>query len=303
MRILITGVNGQLGHDLCNELISRGHSVVGSDISDIYSGINDGSPVCFNAYARMDITNEEEVQSVLTNVLPEAVIHCAAWTAVDLAEKAENREKVRKINKTGTENIAKFCKEQNIKMMYLSTDYVFDGTGTEPWKPENEAYSPLNYYGETKLDGEKTVKGLCSKFFIIRIAWVFGLSGNNFVKTMLRVGKANKTVRVVCDQIGTPTYTRDLAKLLSDMIVTEKYGIYHATNEGGFISWYEFAKEIFRLSDYDTQVIPVTTEEYGISIAKRPYNSRLDKEKLERMGFRRLPSWKDALKRYLEEIN
>lgn len=285
MKALVTGVKGQLGYDVVNELKKRGHEAIGVDIAD------------------MDITDGSAVDKVITEVNPDAVIHCAAWTAVDAAEDENNIPKVRAVNADGTRNIAKVCKKLGCKMMYISTDYVFDGQGTKPWQPDCKDYKPLNVYGQTKLEGELAVSELLEKYFIVRIAWVFGLNGKNFIKTMLSVGKTHDTVRVVNDQIGTPTYTYDLARLLVDMIETEKYGYYHATNEGGYISWYDFTLEIYRQAGYTTKVIPVTTEEYGLSKARRPYNSRLDKSKLVENGFEPLPDWKDALRRYLEEIN
>ena len=302
MRVLVTGVNGQLGHDVMNELSSRGHYGIGSDITAAYAGNLDGSPVTQMEYGSMDITDEEYVRKYLNEILPDAVIHCAAWTAVDLAEDPDNAEKVRLVNVNGTENLARVCAELDCKMMYISTDYVFNGQGTEPWKSDDTKYAPINVYGKTKLDGEKSVSNLVTKSFIVRIAWAFGANGSNFVKTMLRIGKKYPMVRVVNDQIGTPTYTKDLARLLVDMIETERYGRYHATNEGGYISWAEFAREIFAVAGYDTQVIPVTTEEYGQSKAARPKNSRLDKSKLIEAGFRPLPLWQDALHRFLKEI-
>lgn len=291
MKIFVTGVGGQLGYDVMNELKKRGIEAVGSDIL----------PECdkYENYIPMDITNAKQVKEVINTVKPDAVIHCAAWTAVDAAEDEENKPKVRAINADGTKNIANVCKEIDAKMMYISTDYVFDGQGEEPWLPDCKDYKPLNVYGETKLEGELAVSSLLKKYFIVRIAWVFGLNGKNFIKTMLNVGKKYDTVRVVNDQIGTPTYTYDLARLLVDMIVTDKYGYYHATNEGGYISWYDFTKEIFRQAGYTTNIVPVTTAEYGLSKAARPFNSRLDKSKLVENGFTPLPDWKDALKRYL----
>lgn len=293
MKVLVTGVKGQLGHDVVNELIKRNHEAIGVDIEE------------------MDITDYVSVESGIKKANPDAVIHCAAWTAVDAAEDEDNVEKVRLVNEVGTRYIAAVCKELDIKMMYLSTDYVFDGQGTKPWQPDCKDYKPLNVYGKTKLEGELAVSELLDKYFIIRIAWVFGKNGNNFIKTMLNLGKKYDTLKVVCDQIGTPTYTFDLARLLVDMIETEKYGYYHVTNEGGYISWYDFAKEIFRqaaelghteYSEGRLTVSPVTTEEYGISKATRPFNSRLDKSKLIEQGFTPLPTWKDALNRYLKEI-
>ena len=302
MKIFVTGVGGQLGHDVVNELIARGIEAVGSDIAPVYSGIADDTAVCSAPYVQLDITDAPAVEAALQNVMPDAVIHCAAWTAVDAAEDEDKQALVRRINAEGTENIAKVCKTLSCKMMYISTDYVFDGQGTEPWQPDCKDYAPLNVYGQTKLEGELAVSSLVDKHFIVRIAWVFGKNGNNFIKTMLTVGKKYDTLRVVNDQIGTPTYTLDLSRLLADMIVTDKYGYYHATNEGGYISWYDFACEIFRQAGYATTVNPVTTEEYGISKAARPFNSRLDKSKLAQNGFTPLPTWQDALCRYLKEL-
>ncbi len=302
VKFFVTGVGGQLGHDVMNELLKRGHEGVGSDIQTAYNGIIDNSPVSKAPYIPLDITDADAVERVITAVNPDAVIHCAAWTAVDLAENAENQEKVRAINAGGTQNIANVCKKLNCKMTYISTDYVFDGQGTAPWKPDCKDYKPLNAYGQTKLEGELALSRTLEKYFIVRIAWVFGLNGKNFIKTMLNVGKTYDTVRVVNDQIGTPTYTLDLARLLIDMNETDKYGYYHATNEGGYISWYDFTKEIYRQAGYTTQVVPVTTAEYGLSKAARPFNSRLDKSKLVEAGFTPLPTWQDALHRYLREI-
>lgn len=285
MKALVTGVKGQLGFDVVNELEKRGYDAVGVDIEE------------------MDITDAESVNRVITGAAPDVVIHCAAWTAVDAAEDEENIPKVRAVNVTGTQNIADVCKKLDCKIIYISTDYVFNGQGTEPWQPDCKDYAPLCVYGQTKLEGELAVSKTLDKYFIVRIAWVFGKNGNNFIKTMLNVGKKYDTVRVVNDQIGTPTYTYDLARLLVDMAETEKYGYYHATNEGGYISWFDFTCEIFRQAGYTTKVVPVTTEEYGLSKAKRPFNSRLDKSKLAKNGFKPLPSWQDALERYLKEIN
>ncbi|MBQ8428219.1 MAG: dTDP-4-dehydrorhamnose reductase [Clostridia bacterium] len=284
MKVLVTGVKGQLGYDVVQQLILRGHEAIGVDVDE------------------MDITDEKAVRSTLLDICPDAVVHCAAWTAVDAAEDEQNTDKVRKVNAKGTEYIAKTCKQLDCKMVYISTDYVFDGTGETPWQPDCKDYAPLCHYGRTKLEGELAVSSLLEKYFIVRIAWVFGENGNNFIKTMLNLGKKYDTLRVVCDQIGTPTYTYDLARLLIDMVESEKYGYYHATNEGGFISWYEFACEIFRRAGYTTKVNPVTTAEYGVSKAKRPFNSRLDKSKLTEAGFERLPSWQDALQRYLQKL-
>ena len=302
MKVFVTGVGGQLGHDVMNELHRRGHTCIGSDIAPQYSGIQDGSAVTRLPYMPLDITDSAAVTQVLTGVSPDAVIHCAAWTAVDLAEDEDKQEKVRAINAGGTKNIADVCKTLNCKMVYISTDYVFDGQGDSPWDPDCKDYAPLNVYGKTKLEGELAVSETLQKYFIVRIAWVFGLNGSNFIKTMLTIGKKYENIRVVCDQIGTPTYTLDLSRLLCDMVETEKYGYYHATNEGGYISWYDFACEIFRQAGYSTTVTPVTTAEYGLSKAARPFNSRLDKSKLLRQGFDPLPTWQDALARYLKEM-
>lgn len=299
MKVLVTGVGGQLGHDVMNELYKRGYEGIGSDIAPAYAGAADGTPVTTMPYVQLDITDRDAVQKIIRDCSPDVVVHCAAWTAVDLAEDDDKVEKVRAINAGGTANIAQACKELDCKMVYISTDYVFDGQGTEPWKPDCRDYKPLNVYGQTKLEGELAVSGTLEKYFIVRIAWVFGVNGKNFIKTMLNVGKSHDTVRVVNDQIGTPTYTLDLARLLVDMIETDKYGYYHATNEGGYISWYDFTCEIFRQAGYATKVVPVTTEEYGLSKAARPFNSRLDKSRLAENGFVSLPDWKDALSRYL----
>ena len=300
MKFFVTGVNGQLGHDVMNELIKRGHSGTGSDLAPVYSGIDDGSAVTAAPYVSLDITDKDAVNRVLTEIRPDAVVHCAAWTAVDAAE--DNEELVRRINADGTRYIAEACKAIDSKMLYLSTDYVFDGEGTTPWDPDCKTYKPLNVYGQTKLEGELAVSSVLDKYFIVRIAWVFGLNGKNFIKTMINVGKTHSEVRVVSDQVGTPTYTYDLSRLLVDMCESDKYGYYHATNEGGYISWYDFCVEIYRQYGLDTKVIPVTTAEYGLSKAKRPFNSRLDKSKLVKNGFTPLPDWKDALKRYLIKL-
>lgn len=284
MRVLVTGVNGQLGYDVVNELKSRKHEAIGVDV------------------AEMDVTDKDAVNRVIGEVRPDAVIHCAAWTAVDAAEEPSNYEKVMKINADGTKYIAEACKFVNAKMIYISTDYVFNGQGEIPWQVDCKDYAPLNVYGESKLSGEKAVSELLEKYFIVRIAWAFGRNGNNFIKTMLRLSETHEILRVVADQIGTPTYTYDLARLLVDMVETEKYGYYHATNEGGYISWADFAKEIFRQTGKTTQVIPVTTAEYGLSKARRPFNSRLDKSKLVTSGFTPLPTWQDALARYLNVL-
>ena len=284
MRVLVTGAKGQLGSDVVNELNSRKYETIGVDIEE------------------MDITDPESVNKVVVKANPDVVIHCAAWTAVDAAEDCDNISIVRSVNVEGTKNIANVCKKLDCKMIYISTDYVFSGRGTDPWKPDCRNYAPLNVYGQTKLEGELAVADALDKYFIVRIAWVFGVNGSNFIKTMLNIGKKYDTVRVVNDQIGTPTYTYDLARLIADMAESENYGYYHATNEGGYISWYDFACEIFKQAGYNTNVVPVTTEEYGISKAKRPFNSRLDKSKLLENGFEPLPTWQNALKRYLKEI-
>ena len=302
MRIFVTGVAGQLGHDVMNELEKRGYEGIGSDVAPEYTGIQDGSAVTKMPYVSLDITDKDAVEQTLEQIRPDVVVHCAAWTAVDMAEDDDKVEKVRAVNAGGTENIALVCKKLDCKMVYISTDYVFDGQGETPWDPDCKDYKPMNVYGQTKLEGELAVSRNLDKYFIVRIAWVFGVNGKNFIKTMLNVGKTHDTVRVVKDQIGTPTYTYDLARLLIDMVETEKYGYYHATNEGGYISWYDFTCEIYRQAGYDTKVIPVTTEEYGMSKAARPFNSRLDKSKLVKNGFTPLPTWQDALCRYLKEI-
>ena len=302
MKFLVTGVGGQLGHDVMNELIKRGHEGIGSDIAPEYSGVKDNSAVTAAPYISLDITDDFSVNKVITSVNPDVVIHCAAWTAVDAAEDDENKNKAHSINADGTRTIAAACKKTDSKMIYISTDYVFDGQGSTPWQPDCKDYKPLNVYGETKLAGELAVSSTIEKYFIIRIAWVFGLNGKNFIKTMLNVGKKHDEVRVVNDQIGTPTYTLDLSRLLIDMAETDKYGYYHATNEGGYISWYDFTCEIYRQAGLTTKVTPVTTAEYGLSKAARPFNSRLDKSKLVKNGFTPLPAWQDALNRYLHEI-
>lgn len=302
MKVFVTGVAGQLGHDVMNELASRSYEGIGTDLAPEYNGVQDGSYVTTAQYVSLDITDKEAVDKTIQEIHPDVVVHCAAWTAVDAAEDEDKQAKVRAINAGGTQNIASACKEVNAKMVYISTDYVFDGQGTEPWQPDCKDYKPLNVYGQTKLEGELAVSQTLDKYFIVRIAWVFGKNGNNFIKTMLNVGKKYDTLKVVNDQIGTPTYTYDLARLLVDMIETDKYGYYHATNEGGYISWYDFACEIFKQAGYTNTVIPVTTEEYGLSKAARPFNSRLDKSKLVENGFKPLPTWQDALARYLKEI-
>lgn len=317
MRVFISGVNGQLGHDCVNEMSKRGHEVIGSDIQkgDGTVALGDQAQVggaqlqgdCARAgkpaYVSLDITDAEAVRNTIGALKPDAIIHCAAWTAVDAAEDEANKPKVYAINVAGTRNIAQAAADIDAKMVYISTDYVFDGQGERPWQPDDKNYAPLNVYGQTKLEGELAVSSLLSKYYIVRIAWVFGVNGKNFIKTMLQVGKTHDTVRVVNDQIGTPTYTYDLARLLADMVESDKYGYYHATNEGGYISWYDFTKEIYRQAGMTTTVLPVTTAEYGLSKAARPFNSRLDKSKLVEAGFQPLPDWRDALGRYLEELS
>ena len=296
MKVLVTGVGGQLGFDVMNEMAKRGHEAIGSDIVP-----KEKLASTFD-YVQLDITDKAAVSKTISEIKPDAVVHCAAWTAVDAAEDEANKPKVYAINVDGTKYIAEDCKKLDCKMVYISTDYVFNGEGTEPWQADCKEYAPLNVYGDSKLKGELAVAEALEKYFIVRIAWVFGKNGNNFIKTMLNVGKKFDTLRVVNDQIGTPTYTFDLARLLVDMVQSNKYGYYHATNEGGYISWYDFAWEIFRQAGYNTKVVPVTTAEYGLSKAKRPFNSRLDKSKLVENGFEPLPTWQDALKRYLKEI-
>ena len=300
MKIFVTGVGGQLGHDVMNELSKRGYEGVGSDLAPAYSGIQDGSAVTKMPYVSMDITDRASVDAVLTEAQPDAVVHCAAWTAVDMAEDDDKVEKVRLVNAAGTENIALACKKLDCKMIYLSTDYVFDGMGTEPWQPDCRDYRPLNVYGQTKLEGELAVSGNLTKYFIVRIAWVFGVNGKNFIRTMLNLGQTRDSLTVVDDQIGSPTYTFDLARLLADMIETDRYGRYHATNTG-LCSWYEFACEIFRQAGMKVKVSPVSSQEYPAK-ARRPANSRMDQRKLGENGFEPLPPWQDALGRYLEEI-
>lgn len=311
MKVFVTGVAGQLGHDVMNELAKRGYEGIGTDIAPEYSGAADGTAVVSMPYVSLDITDADAVDRVICEMKPDVVVHCAAWTAVDLAEDEDKKDKVHAINADGTANIAKACKKTGSKMVYISTDYVFDGQGTTPWKPDCKDYKPLNVYGQSKLDGELAVSSTLDNYFIVRIAWVFGKNGKNFIKTMLNVAKTHSTLKVVNDQIGTPTYTFDLARLLVDMIETEKYGYYHVTNEGGYISWYDFTKEIFRqatllgrteYSEDKVTVLPVTTAEYGLSKAARPFNSRLDKSKLVENGFKPLPTWQDAVARYLKEI-
>ena len=303
MKVFVTGVAGQLGHDVMNELAKRNIEGIGTDLVAEYAGVQDGTAVTKMPYVPMDLTDAEAVKKTVEELQPDVIVHCAAWTAVDAAEEEENKAKVQAVNVGGTQNIADAAKLVDAKVVYLSTDYVFDGQGEEPWEPDCKDYAPLNVYGQSKLDGEQAIANTLSKYFIVRIAWVFGMNGKNFIKTMLSVGKKYPEVRVVNDQIGTPTYTYDLARLLVDMIQTDKYGYYHATNEGGYISWYDFTVEIFRQAGYDTKVTPVTTEEYGLSKAARPFNSRLEKKKLVENGFEPLPTWQDALERYLKVMD
>lgn len=302
MKVFVTGVAGQLGHDVMNELAKRGYEGIGTDLAPAYNGVADGSPVTGMPYVSLNITDAAAVSETIGKLHPDVIVHCAAWTAVDAAEDEANQGKVMAINKDGTQHIADAAKAVGAKMVYISTDYVFNGQGTEPWKPDCRDYAPLNVYGQSKLAGELAVSKTLDRYFIVRIAWVFGRNGKNFIRTMLNVGKTHPEVRVVNDQIGTPTYTYDLARLLVDMIETDKYGYYHATNEGGYISWYDFTKEIYRQAGLDTKVTPVTTAEYGLSKAARPFNSRLDKSKLTENGFKPLPDWKDALHRFLIDI-
>lgn len=338
MKVFVTGVAGQLGHDVINELAKRDaagkgtYECVGSDLAPAYAGAQDTTAVTKCRYISLDITDSEAVEKTITETAPDVIIHCAAWTAVDAAEDEDKKETVRKVNAVGTENLAKSAKKHDCKMVYISTDYVFDGQGETPWDPDCKDYAPLNVYGETKLAGELAVSQTLDKYFIVRIAWVFGKNGKNFIKTMLNAAKTHDKLTVVSDQIGTPTYTLDLSVLLCDMIETEQYGYYHATNaellpandleaedghtaDGcklGYISWYDFTKEIFRLaveaghdeySEERVSVSPVTTAEYGVSKAARPFNSRLDKTKLEKNGFTPLPTWQDAVRRYIAELD
>lgn len=305
MKVFVSGVCGQLGHDVINELCKRGHEAIGSDIAPAYTGIQDGSAVVTAPYVQLDITDREAVLAAIMDANPDVVIHPAAWTAVDAAEDEENRDKVDRINHLGALYMAEAAKAIDAKLVHISTDYVFEGTGETPWEADATCFKPLGVYGQTKRLGELAVEKTLEKYFIVRIAWVFGLNGKNFVKTMINVGKNHDIVRVVNDQIGTPTYTYDLARLLVDMAESEKYGYYHATNSecepGEYISWYDFCCEFYRQYGLTTKVVPVTTEEYGLSKAVRPKNSRLDKSKLVRMGFEPLPDWKDAVQRYLLE--
>ena len=297
MRFFVTGVKGQLGADVMLELAGRGHEAVGSDLTaDV--PCPEGT-----SYVPLDITDKKAVRDTIEAADPDVVIHCAAWTAVDMAEDDDKADTVRMVNAAGTENIAGACRDIDCAMVYISTDYVFSGTGVLPWDPDCRDFNPLNFYGLTKLEGEEAVRQALDRYFIVRTAWVFGLNGSNFIKTMINAGKKHDTVRVVNDQIGTPTYTKDLARLLADMCETDKYGYYHATNEGGYISWYDLCVEIYRQYGLDTKVIPVSTEEYGLSKAARPHNSRLDRSKLVKQGFRPLPDWRDAVARYLKEAD
>ena len=302
MKVFVTGVCGQLGHDVVNELSRRGYESIGSDIQAVYSGVADDSAVTKTPYVQLDITDRKAVEKIIVEIKPDVIIHCAAWTAVDAAEDEENKEKVDAINHLGTKYIAEVAKVVDAKMVYISTDYVFDGQGERPWKPDDKCYAPLSVYGKTKLDGELAVSSILDKYFIVRIAWVFGLNGKNFIKTMINVGKTHNVVRVVNDQIGTPTYTLDLARLLVDMIETDEYGYYHVTNEGGYISWADLAEESYKIAGMDVRVERVTTAEYGLSKAARPKNSRMEKSKLVEAGFTLLPDWKDAVQRYIKEV-
>ncbi len=300
MKAFVTGVSGQLGHDVMNELHRRGIEGTGSDIQPAYGGADDGTPVTHMPYVQMDITDREQVREILFRLKPDYMVHCAAWTAVDKAEECPDA--CRKVNALGTENIAECCGELGIPMMYFSTDYVFDGHGTRPWEPEDERH-PLGVYGATKAEGELAVLRHVKDSYILRIAWVFGTNGHNFIRTMLKLAETHDTLRVVCDQIGTPTYTLDLARLVVDMMGEKRYGIYHVTNEGDYISWYDFTKAIFEEAGIDgINVIPVTSEEYGAK-AVRPYNSRMNRSKLTENGFTPLPDWRDALRRFLAAIN
>ncbi len=301
MKVFVTGINGQLGHDVTVRLLEMGNEPIGSDIHGQYCGVRDRAANV--KYIQMDITDDVAVQSIIGREKPDAIVHCAAWTAVDAAEDEDNREKVFAINAGGTEKLATAAKAVRAKFVYISTDYVFDGQGTRPWKPDDKCYAPLNVYAKSKLEGELAVARILKKYFIVRISWAFGLNGKNFIKTMINIGKTHDTVRVVNDQIGTPTYMYDLARLLVDMIETDRYGYYHATNEGGYISWYDLCCEAYKQYGLKTKVIPVTTEEYGLNKATRPFNSRLDKNKLIEAGFNPLPSWQDAVSRYLKEAD
>ena len=292
MKILVTGTSGQLGFDVMEELARRGYTGIGADRADTDADFE---------HIVLDITDASKVMEEVTKLKPDVIVHCAAWTNVDAAEEPENLAAVRAVNVDGTRNLAEAAKVVNAKFVYISTDYVFNGVGSRPWQPDDKNYAPINVYGQSKLDGELEVAKILDKYFIVRIAWVFGRNGKNFIKTMIEVGKKHEVVRVVDDQIGTPTYTYDLARLLVDMIETDKYGYYHATNEGGYISWADFAEEIYKQAGMDTKVERVTTTEYGLSKAKRPFNSRLDKSKLAKNGFEPLPEWQSAVERFIEE--
>ena len=294
MKVLVTGTSGQLGFDVMEELARRGHDGIGADRADTDANFE---------HIVLDITDAKKVIEEIEKIKPDAIVHCAAWTNVDAAEEPDNLAAVRAVNVDGTHNLAEAAKKIDAKFVYISTDYVFDGSGEKPWQPDDKNYAPINVYGQSKLDGELEVAKILDKYFIVRIAWVFGRNGKNFIKTMIEVGKNHDVVRVVDDQIGTPTYTYDLARLLVDMIETDKYGYYHATNEGGYISWADFAEEIYKLAGMNTKVERVTTAEYGLSKAARPFNSRLDKSKLFENGFELLPEWQDAVKRFIAEIN
>lgn len=297
MKVLVTGTSGQLGYDVMMELKKRGHEGIGADRAD--------SDADFE-HVILDITDAKKVSEVVAGIKPDAIVHCAAWTNVDGAEDPANRNVVMAVNVEGTANLVKAAKEVDAKFMYISTDYVFNGQGEKPWGPDDKDFAPLNVYGESKLDGELEVSKILEKYFIVRIAWVFGKNGNNFIKTMIKVGETHDVVEVVSDQIGTPTYTFDLARLLVDMIETDKYGYYHATNEGGYISWAEFAEEIYKQANMDVRVVAVSTKDYeekaGRTVAKRPFNSRLNKSKLVEAGFEPLPTWQDAVSRYIKEM-
>lgn len=293
MKVLVTGTSGQLGFDVMEELMRRGYEAIGADRAETDASFE---------HVVLDITDKEKVFEIIESIKPDVIVHCAAWTNVDAAEEPENLAVVRAVNVDGTRNLAEAAKRVDAKFVYISTDYVFDGQGKRPWQPDDKNYAPLNVYGQSKLDGELEVSRILDKYFIVRIAWVFGRNGKNFIKTMIEVGKKHDVIRVVDDQIGTPTYTVDLARLLVDMIETDKYGYYHATNEGGYISWADFTEEIYKQAGMSTKVERVTTEEYGLSKAKRPFNSRLDKSKLVENGFKSLPSWQDAVARFITNL-
>ena len=303
MKVFVTGARGQLGFDCVREIVGRGYEVVGSDVRGAGLSVRVGSTVVDVPCVRLDITDRDAVASMIEETKPDAIVHCAAWTAVDEAEREGNRARVDAVNAGGARNVAEAAKRVDAKVLYVSSDYVFDGTGERPWKPDDVPRNPLNVYGRSKLGGEMAVSGVLERFFIVRTSWAFGVNGRNFVKTMIDAGKKRGSVRVVDDQIGTPTYALNLARLLVDMIETEKFGYYHATNEGGYVSWRDFCVEIYRQRGLTTEVVPVSTEEYDASLASRPKNSRLDKSKLVAAGFKPLPTWQDALGRYLKEAN